>query len=440
MRKCIFFLSIMVLSLPCYSENPSDDILLQNPDDILDIVLNASSPLYQNTLSLIETRKPLNVASVIADYAVRKTNNRNRPLIITALNKYPASLISEQLTKILKESRSPEIRVDIINMMSASGDKAFVPIVADELANPDDNIRDTAISALNKFSDDRMFPSIFAMSENDDPIIRVYALKALNHLYDIRLIQIIRNLLTDTNKSVRIYAIGCVRTNQITDLLQNIRNIASMDPNDEVRITAISALTAMNDTGCLNVLTKTLSASNTDLRLASAKALQFLLLRSSAYPVSERLALEQDTEIKYILINTLRSLRDLGGYRGVEQILLYDKDPSLRVLSAYVIGTISSPRSMQLLLTGLEDPDYRVRAESAGALNTYHDSRVIQLLLKIVQSDSERYVRSAALFSIEKCKDKSTILPLYDLMFVEKDTVFKGMMYSSLRNIIDTYH
>jgi len=289
---------------------------------------------------------------------------------------------------------------------------------------------------LQKNGDDRVYPGILFMATSNNPVYRMYALEAMNYLYDRRFYQILVSLLDDDNKSVRIYALKCIYNNQLKQALYLIRKSALNDGDDEVRVNAIEILGKFRDTGSLYVLLKTLSDNNRAVRYESALSLYKLRSVNSAYSISARLFNERDAEIKSVIIDTLVAVRKVGDVRGLKGVLLNDSNLRLKIKAAYAFGVIKDDRHVRILVRGLKDRDFRVRAEVCNSLGNYKLKSVVVRLLGVVKNDSVLYVRSAALYSLKRINNRAAILPLFDLYSEEADPVFRELLRQVLRRFI----
>jgi HEAT repeat protein len=396
-------------------------------------LLKKSGPDYETAIKYIEKNHPNDVAKKLTDILLNQGEASEKATALAALKLYPHASIKDLYINILEKTPSTAIKREIILMAAKFTDKSYVVPISKELENPFSTVREAAISTLREIGDDRMFPIIFKLSESKDAVFRMYALEALNQLYDIRLFNLVQNLLSDENKSVRILTLQCVEKNNLDKCIPQIRKMAQSDANNEVRIASIQTLGKMNDQGSLPILAKTLSAENPAIRLATAQTLAKFKFRQSLYYISEQLAVETDIQIKTILIDTLADMRDGGGFHGIEEMIDRESYLPLRIRAAYILSFIGGNRSLQILLRALKDKEYKVRAEAAASLASFRDRQVTQALLSIINEDSERYVRLAALYSLEKLRDRSSVVPLFDRYSIEKDPVFKLKLFEVTR-------
>ena len=433
--KKVHFLILCLFAATLFLPSPArpDDVIPS--DTLLSSVAGADNEKHDAALKYISAKKPIDLPEMVGDFLLSGSDQVEKERVIVILQKYPHQTAMKVYLRVLDKTSSFMVKKQLIDFLGRTNDRGIVIPVSKELSSPFSAVRESAILALKELGDDRMFPAIFTMSENKDPVYRIYALESLYHLYDLRLFSIVQKLISDENKAVRLLAIRCVERNGLDKLLPVIRNIALSDPNDEVRLQAVTTIGKMNDVGALNVLLRLCSAQNRDLRFTTVKVLSRFKNRQAAYAMSEQLAVETDSEIKGVLLDSLIDMRDAGGYRGMEKIL---SDPvlTLRIRAAYSLGLVGGTRGLQLLYKSVKDDDYRVRAESCNSLGNFKEKGVVQTLNSVVRNDSDRYVRLAALYSLDRLREKSAIIPLFDQYAVEKDPVFKMKLFEITKVLI----
>jgi HEAT repeat protein len=91
---------------------------------------------------------------------------------------------------------------------------------------------------------------------------------------------------------------------------------------------------------------------------------------------------------------------------------------------------------MDILTLTLSESDYRIRGEACNAMGKLKKSRASSILLNQIKTDNSRYVRSAALYSLERIKDEKDIVPLFDIYSVEQDPVFRHLLKNYLHSSI----
>jgi HEAT repeat protein len=390
------------------------------------------------TLSAAEKVPVRDIKGLIHD-VLNENDDTKKNELIKKLRAFPAEEVGSCWLELLDGAVRVGTTVRIIDGMSEFMDKRFVQPLARYLISPHYAIRKSAARALKKTGDDRLFPVILGMVNSSNPVHRIYFIEAMNYLYDQRFYPSLTGLLRDENKSIRIYVLNCLKENRITESLGNIRNAAMSDRNDEVRIAAIDAIGVMRDGNGLSVLHVTLNDKNRDIRCESVKSISRINSAASVNPLSLRLFLEDDNEIKDIAIEALSGLRRTGDTRGLEKILQTDRNQGLRVKSAYVLGFSGSQQAFAALREGLKDPDFRVRAEVCNSLGSFRNRQALEILFEVLDKEEQVYVKSAALYSIKRINDKSSLLGLFDRYNRENDPIFREMLREAIREYIKRY-
>ena len=391
----------------------------------------------RTALAYVESHRPGDLLPLLRGTVIDDWDMTRKEYALEALSCYPFRSVSWLWMELLGQSMSFPIKKRIIDFMAESDDRRVVPALVEELSSPFSTVRESAIRALSRLGDDRMFPHILNMAKNPDPIYRVYALEAIYHLYDRRMGYLIKDMLRDGNKSVRYYALKCVEQNNLIENMPGIRVIALSDPNWEVRIKCIEIVRKFRDAGSMHVLLRSLVDANKDIRMAAVRALLEFRAVAATISVSNQLAVEDDDEIKAVLIDTLIASRGGGGFRGIERILSSDTSVSLRVRAAMACGEIGDPRAVGLLLASMNDSDQRVRAEACNSLGVFKGNRAITVKLQeVVCLEKSLYVRLAALYSLSRIGDRSSMLPLFDQYAVETDPVLKEKLRIVVRGLM----
>jgi HEAT repeat protein len=374
----------------------------------------------------------------LADRAIR--NGRfTGTCVIQALKTIPYQDSVPQLIRIIEESRSIVLKKAILPHLAASRDRRAVVPIAKLLRSPHSTLRLEAAQSLSDNRDDRIYPIVIGMIDDPNPVYRIYAAEALSWLYDQRFYQVMTRLLKDENKSVRIYAIRAVARNNLDNLLYMVRGAASGDDNDEVRAEALKALGEMRDGRGVYIMNRALSSGSEEVRKQAVLAIQKLGSSSSVYAVSSALDRESDPEIKDLMVETIIQLGKVGDMDGLEKIARHDPTVTRRIRAVHALGVVSDSRSTSILKDLLRDKNYRIRAEACNSLGMYQTGDTIHTLLGVIERDNKRYVKSAALYALKRMRSRSTIIPLLDLYYREKDPVFRFQMHRVVRYLVGIY-
>ena len=352
------------------------------------------------------------------------------------LKRYPMRKVIPNWISILEKSESFELKKVIIDYLAPSRDGRLIIPFAKQLTSSFHAVRKSAAVALQKNASDRIYPYILNMSSSSNPVYKIYFIEAMNFVYDRRFYYMLTGMLKDPNKSIRIYVLNCIKINQITEAMNMVRNIALYDSNDEVKIAAIDLIGQLKDRGSQHVLFRTLNFNNRAVRLMTVKSLNKIAMTNSATHLSNRLVKESDHSIKDLIIDTLIKIRKSGNISGLKRILLHDDNVDLKIKAAYALGYIRDKRGISVLIDSSGDESYKVRAEVAHSLGSFQNRAVTQKLLFIIKNDKKRYVRTAAIYSIEKINDRKSTLKLFDVFSNEKDIIVKELLRKLVRKNI----
>jgi HEAT repeat protein len=183
-----------------------------------------------------------------------------------------------------------------------------------------------------------------------------------------RNVEKIRGLLDDSDPDIRATAMNSLITLPVPDAAE-IARAGIDDPNGFVRSVAAGRLGAVGDA-------------------SDVESLARLLLEDSDRIVRQRAA---------------ESLAELGGEDAVAALAAALDDPMDNVRLAAVRGvrqldpTVAIPDLARLLL---EDPEWRIRVQAAGALGATGDPSVMPVLESCL-ADANEFVRGAAAHAIE---------------------------------------
>ena len=378
------------------------------------------------------------IAGTIRDI-LDETVEAKKQEYVKKLRAYPPEEVGSCWLELLNDAVRVSTTVRIIDHMSEYNDRRFVLPLAKHLISHHYTVRRSAARALKRIGDDRLFPVILNMVNSENPVHRIYFIEAMNFLYDRRFFPSLTGMLKDDNKSIRIYVLNCLKENKIIESIGLIRGSALSDKNDEVRIAAIEAIGAMRDVNSLGTLNATLNDKSRDVRRESAKSINLINSVYSVNPLSLRLFVEEDGEIRELILETLAVLKRAGDVRGLEKVLLTDSSLGLRVKAAYVLGYSGSMQAFTALQKALFDSDFRVRAEVCNSLGNYRNRQSLASLFDVLEKDDQVYVKSAALYSIKRINNKSSLMGLFELFTRESNPIFRELLHNAIQEYIRRY-
>lgn len=420
----------MLLICPCLIQGQDTKIFRKHAEAIAD----GDEPEYSQAVEFIKQGTPREIVPFLSkeyldddDYDVRKR-------IISALRLYPVEEYADVWTVFLKSTEDPGIEIELIELLGSIEKNPFIVPLSEKLLVPRAEVRQKAAMVLKKIGDDKVLPVILSLGNSSIPINRIYFLEALNYLYDQRFQKTVINLLGDENKSVRIYALECVLKNEIKEALPQIRNIVKNDENLEVRKRGIRLIVFFKDTQSGNVIASLLQSDDRDLRLEALKGLGELKYSAASGDISKLLIKEKDEEIKTRALDTLAQFRKQGELEGIEYIIKNDPSPALRIMAAWVLGEMKEDaKVIDILEASLTDSDYRVRGEICNSLGNFRKGRSSEILLKQIETDTSRYVRTSALYSLVRINDSKNLVKLFDIFYTEQDMVFRMLLHDVIR-------
>jgi HEAT repeat protein len=433
MKACatsLIFIILLASSSPLFADDSINARLLSG-------IMSSQEAERLEAGEYIALNRPVSLIPVLKDIILTSRRDWKRTNALSALKCFPIKDVLPDWLDMLKRTKSVPLKKEIIDFISTSGDRSIVAHLVEELKNPHHVVRESAILGLKRIGDDRMLPYILNFSRDPNPIYRVYALQAFYFVYDRRINDILMELIKDENKSVRYFTLRCIENHKLTDYLANIRNLALNDPEWEVRVKSINMLHSFNDRESLYVILQCLSDKNREIRYASASALLEFINPGAAFQISTQLDLETDDQIKDMLLEMMLMVKNTGGLRGFERVLLHDSNMKLRVKAAYALGEIGDPTAVPLLIQALEAAqDYLVKSELCNSIGNFRGQpgsaqRVIQALA----ASNTQYLRLASLYAIDRLQDRSITPQLFTVFSGEKDPVVR----EKLRELIQLF-
>jgi HEAT repeat protein len=415
-----------------FASEQSDKISPAIYEDIIESLWSDDQVEVAHALQIISKSQPYPVAEILKKRFITETNQYIKKRAFHGLQAFDNDAILSVWLDLLHATASPAWKKHIIEELVESNSKKIVMPLVRELDSQYFEVRKAAIEALRKIGDDRVYPKIFRMAGRNNPVYRIYALEALYELYDFRMYPVILQLLKDSNKAVRIAALQCVQKNNLEKTTFLVRKIALHDLNWEVQKQAVAVLNRFHDRGCKYVLTSLISHEYKEVRLQAAKAFLNLKFYGIASYISRQLYREEDVTMQHFLLDILIYLKKSGGFKGLKRVIRQSDSPAIRIKAVYVLGLIRGSTARYLLIEALRDKDFRVRAEICNSLGYVRGNAAAQALLQIIKTEKKRYVRSAALFALERIGGRYILRSLKKVHAHEQDPVFKQLLYSLL--------
>jgi len=430
---------ILVLFFSLSAFNVSAKQKIPSKKELISYLESWNNFRVKNALMYIQSKKDKSIIPLLKQ-AIKKSRKENKSIILLqALSSFDIKKNIDIWIEKLEQTKSDKVKLAILKNIKNIKDRKLVLPLTFLLNNPETDIRKLSAKILRKTGDDRMFPFILQMGDRENSLSKIKFLSAMEYLYDKRFFNTIISYLSSTNKTVQIYTLKLIYINKIHEALPQVRKLLSTNVNNDVKIEAIKIIGKMKDYPSQYLLAKCLGNQSIKIRKNTALALKKLKSHSTIYSIYQRLKVEKNDEIKDILLDIIIAVKKTGNISALNKILLGDKNFRLRIKAAYSLGVIKDFKAIKILEQGLKDSDYRVRAETCNSLGKYKNLETTKILLKQIKDDSVRYVRSAALFELEKFRTRNIIIPLFNQYTEEYDIIFKAMLKKVLVKLMKIY-
>lgn len=244
--------------------------------------------------------------------------------------------------------------------------------------------------------------------KDEDPHLRIFTINSIADNKDREeAIPILIKLLYDDEPSVRCraaWALGKIGSLKAMNELLELIN----DQNKDVRKSIIRALGDIQAFDAIPEIVKALEDEDWEVRAETAVVLEYF-----GWVPSNRKEeiLNLISKEKWEELLKLESLE-------IQQILVFlkDNDKDIRAKSAWVLGEIKEPKSIQSLFDlFMIDGNQEVKESSAQALSKVGGKEVVELLV-VALHDHDWYIRKTAASALGNLQDPSSIEPLRRLL------------------------
>ncbi|MCC7386438.1 MAG: HEAT repeat domain-containing protein [Deltaproteobacteria bacterium] len=422
--------------------------LIGDEDAARSLVLLLSDPDYWTRLRVVEAIELLRPTDVtVLDAALRDSSREVRMRAAVALERIGvleqraadlesddrgvverahrtllemgrAGLIESLLS--LTEHQSFRLRSRIAEVLGEIGEPKAVQALVPLLSDPVWPVRLRAVEAIGRLRPPNAVEILVKALADPEESVRgqaVLSIRAVGPPADDSSLDRVVALFDTANAEVRasvVEAVGHLARPAIDALLHR----ALVDPNDEVRLGAVKAITPRVSDEWITVLEGCLAAGSTELRVAAARALGQVgtpnalrgLVASIATPVRTLREVITDTLAKQGVgvISLLKeapqgidtslgiawTLGKTGDPAALEHLgeMVGRPEPELRAAVAGALGKIRHPRSAELLSALIRDRNERVRAAAVNALGAVGGPGMIALLAQAAE-DPDTFVR-----------------------------------------------
>ncbi|MDX8377785.1 MAG: HEAT repeat domain-containing protein [Mariprofundales bacterium] len=301
-------------------------------------------------------------------------------------------------------------------------------------------VRSTAAHALGKLSSPQVEHALRAVLHDEAWPVRRAAAESLGDINAVHAVSDLGALLKDNSAEVRFtaaIALGRIRSGRGIDDLVN----AIHDPSEDIRRAIAGSLGYIASARAIPDLSKMMLDKSWPVRraatlalgnIASNRCLNILLsaLQDQSWPVRRDAAWSLG-QIKAIesVSNLCKSLRDeawpvrcavaealgnIGDESATEALSsgLYDSSGRVRKAMAHALGKIDTDNTRKALRHAMLDTQWKVRRTVAEALTALGSMQASKYLGTMLVSDSNPYVRRAAVYGLEKLSSETCLTPL----------------------------
>lgn len=188
---------------------------------------------------------------------------------------------------------------------------------------------------------------------------------------------------------------------------------AMSDKNEEVRMSATSALKSMADPSIASFLVEALKDPYKWLPARTAEVL--VAIGREGVPVLHQALENDEPALKGYIIEILGEIGDPSSADYLIKIL-EDSNPNIRLQAAKALGKIGQSSSVQSLAGMLGDPEVKVRVQAIRSLGLIGDPGAVNYLAPYltVEDKAVRFAVSEALHNLSDSNSETKVVIKYD--------------------------
>ncbi|MEK7865994.1 MAG: HEAT repeat domain-containing protein [Planctomycetota bacterium] len=330
----------------------------------------------------------------------------------------------DRLTREWELSKGVEIRREVLQALARQTAGVPMNVLLAALADADPATRDAALGVVIRdggeeavaqleMATDPNRPEQPSLPPGDGPWPA--ALLALARLAPERALVRVREWeargMSARGRLTAIQALACIPTPESAHLLEAFLRAQELD----LASAALDALEAMPaEIAAPVVLRVACEHEDVMLRSDAAMAFAFWGYVGAAPKLRERLAVEEDPNVRCALVSALGWLQDEASAPAIAEAAR-SEDPRTRTQALTVLGLVGTQAAIPPLVEALKDPDPSIRQLGVEALgNLRAEEGVAALVERIV--DPEEQVRRAAVHALAGYGDKAREPLLIDAM------------------------
>jgi HEAT repeat protein len=258
-----------------------------------------------------------------------------------------------------------------------TGDKTALLCYLDAVASPDPSLRDQGIGGLGELRTPIVLPSLRAfLKKEKDPLAALTIARALAAAGDKTGLAYLKTKLTDKQEQVRDAAAGLLGTLDDPSMTPLLRKALTTDPSVIVRTTAAASLIHFKDPSGLPLVQEALEDIDFRIRLAAAISLSRMDY-ATAKPLVLKALNSEDPLVRTNAFKVVGENTDREMVVFVTEAIGRETDRYVKSQALWTLGQIGDTGSIPGLVDLLADEPEEVRHSSAEALVMISD-RLLQ--------------------------------------------------------------
>ena len=394
--------------------------------------------------------QPEAVTPLLQCLAKPEKNHLVRAAVYSALGNLKDSRALPVLSACLKGEAREELRSECVKALGVMGDKMALPQIVTALeTDASVLVQFSAVDALGNFSESSAVQKLSALvADSGNGTIRDRAIIALGRTGSSAATEpLLLALKQSTSVSERILIVEALTGFPSKNAVQPLQTLLSESDDSRLRTRIVIALGAIDDGSTYPTLIKMLNDPAPTVRFFAVKSLHRQGRSEAVVPISQ-ISVQISRQLEYhstpellsepllvlsdlsFQIAALAAIADLDASGGLEALLAAARPRSIprnsatalkiaegfyrqRRAALFGLGYSKSPKAADFLSdkSGIQDPDFRLRAVAARSIGVLGFSNAPELLIGCLDDPSAE-VRWTAAKVLGRLEDKAAVAPL----------------------------
>jgi len=318
---------------------------------------------------------------------------RVRAQVVEALVRYGAGVVDLLVEQLSAEDL--ETREAAAVALGRIGDRRATPALVSALA--DRELAVPAAGALARIGDGEAFDALLALIGDPDSEIRQVAIAALNSIGHRDMPRRVQVLLESADPLVRESAVRIAGYFGYGECLSRVIACCA-DGSETVRRTAVEQLPMFDDPDAVRALSRALGGDTPPVRAAAAAAFARAHASDAIEPLTRALG-DADAWVRYFALRSLGSFEHAPAASAIRERLDGDPAGQVRLVAIDALGRLQPPDILSILEPLSQSGDADVARAAIGALRHVHDPGAQEALDALVRT-ADDWRRFAAVTAI----------------------------------------